>query len=99
MPLPEQEDLARQLYVNLVQHPSKYLGINFKLRGNRVVDFQFLVDKLQSNLEGWKANLLSQAGRTTLVNSVLQTLPLYTFSCFKVPKTICRRMDSIVRAF
>ena len=75
MPLPEQEDLARQLYVNLVQHPSKYLGINFKLRGNRVVDFQFLVDKLQSKLEGWKANLLSQAGRTTLVNSVLQTLP------------------------
>ena len=99
MPLPEQEDLARQLYVNLVQHPSKYLGINFKLRGNRVVDFQFLVDKLQSKLEGWKANLLSQARRTTLINSVLQTLPLYTFSCFKVPETICRRMDSIVRAF
>ena len=75
MPLPEQEDLARQLYVNLVQHPSKYLGINFNLRGNRVADFQFLADKLHSKLEGWKANLLSQAGRTTLVNSVLQTLP------------------------
>ena len=99
MPLLEQEDLARQLHVNLVQHPSKYLRINFKLRGNRVADFQFLVDKLQSKFEGWKANLLSQAGRTTLINSVLQTLPLYTFSCFKVPETIFRRMDSIVRAF
>ena len=99
MPLPKQEDLARQLHVNLVQHPSKYLGINFKLRGNRVANYQFLVDKLQSKLEGWKANLLSQAGRTTLINSVLQTLPLYTFSCFKVPETICRRMDFIVRAF
>ena len=59
MPLPKQEDLARQLHVNLVQHPSKYLGINFKLRGNRVANYQFLVDKLQSKLEGWKANLLS----------------------------------------
>ena len=71
MPLSEQEDLARQLHVNLVQHPSKYLGINFNLRGNRVADFQFLVDKLQSKLEGWKANLLSQAGRTTIINFVL----------------------------
>ena len=99
MPMPEQEDLAKQLHVNLVQHPSKYLGINFNLRGNRVADFQFLADKLHSKLEGWKANLLSQARRTTLINSVLQTLPLYTFSCFKVFETICRRMDSIVRAF
>ena len=95
----EQEGLARQLQVNLVQNPSKYLGLNFKLRGNRVADFQFLVDKLQSKLQGWKANLLSQAGRTTLITSVLQTLPLYTFSYFKVLETICKKMDSIVRAF
>ena len=95
----EQEGLARQLQVNLVQNPSKYLGLNFKLRGNRVVDFQFLVDKLQSKLQGWKANLLSQAGRTTLITFVLQTLPLYTFSYFKEPETICKKMDSIVWAF
>ena len=99
MPMFKQEGLARQLQVNLVQNPSKYLGLNFKLRGNRVTDFQFLVDKLQSKLQGWKANLLSQAGRTTLITSVLQTLPLYTFSYFKVPETICKKMDSIVRAF
>ena len=95
----EQVCLARLLNVNLVQNPSKYLGQNFKLRGNKVADFQFLVDKLQSKLQGWKASLLSQAKRTTLIASVLQTLPLYTFSYFKVPKTICKKMDSIVNAF
>ena len=63
--------LARLLNVNLVQNPSKYLGQNFKLRGNKVADFQFLVDKLQSKLQGWKASLLSQVGRTTLIVSVL----------------------------
>ena len=78
----EQECLARQLNVNLVQNPSKYLGLNFKLRGNRVTNFQFLVDKLQSKLQGWKANLLSQVGRTTFIASILQTLPLYTFLFF-----------------
>lgn len=37
-----------------------------------------LIDKLNSKLQGWKTKLLSQAGRTTLISSVLQSLPLYT---------------------
>ena len=65
----------------------------------RVADFHFLVDKLTSKLQGWKAKLLSQAGITTLISSVLQSIPLYTFSCFKVPDTICKKLDSIVRDF
>ena len=93
------EALAHALQVNLVQFPSKYLGINFKLKGKRVVDFQFLVDKVQSKLQGWKAKLLSQVDRITLIASTLQSLPLYTFSCFRVPKTICNKMDAIARAF
>lgn len=83
--------------VNLVQTPSKYLGIDFKLRGKRVVDFHFLVDKLTSKLQGWKAKLLSQAGRTTLISSVLKSIPLYTYSCFKVLDTICKKLDSVIR--
>ena len=39
--------------------------------------------------------LLSQAGRTTLIASVLQSLPLYSFSCFKVLDAVCSKMDSL----
>ena len=99
MPKETQEALAREIQVNLVQCPSKYLGINFKLRGNRIVDFQFLIDKLNSKLQGWKARLLSQAGKAAHIKSILQSLPLYTFSCFKVLEYVCTKMDSIVRAF
>ena len=42
--------LAQNLGVNLVQSPGKYLGLNFFLRGKRIVDFQFLVDKMHSKL-------------------------------------------------
>ena len=99
MPMEEQVGLANTLKVNLVQQPSKYLGVHFKLRGNRIADFQFLIDKLQAKLQGWKMKLLSQAGRTTLFAFVLQSLPLYSFACFKVPDAICSKMDSIIRAF
>ena len=94
-----QVSIARSLNVNLIQHPNKYLGINFKLKGNHITDFHFLIDKLHSKLQGWKSRLLSQAGRTTLISYVLQSLPLYTFSCFKVPESICNKMDAIVRSF
>ena len=95
----EQVGLANTLKVNLVQQPSKYLGVHFKLRGNRIADFQFLIDKLQAKLQGWKMKLLSQAGRTTLFAFVLQSLPLYSFACFNVPDAICSKMDSIICAF
>ena len=71
MPEDEQLSLANSFQVNLVKNPSKYLGLEFKLKGKRVSDFQFLVDKLKSKLQSWKARLLSQAGRGTLITSVL----------------------------
>jgi hypothetical protein len=78
---------------------SIYLGLNFKLRGNRIADFQDLITKVSTKLQGWKAKLLSQAGRMTLTNSVLHSIPIYTFSVFKAPDTICKKLDSIVNAF
>lgn len=99
MPKDEQISLPKSLQVNLVLTPSKYLGLDFKLRGKIVSDFQFLVNKLKSKLQSWKSRLLSQANRGTLITSVLQTLPIYTFSCFKVPKTICKRLDSVIINF
>ena len=35
----DQEALVASLQVNLVKAPSKYLGMNFMLRGKRIVDF------------------------------------------------------------
>ncbi|KAK7816032.1 putative mitochondrial protein [Quercus suber] len=99
MPRVEQEHLASALTVNLVSEPSKYLGLNFKLKGKRVVDFHYLVDKLSSKLQGWKAKLLSQASRTTLIHSALQSMPLYAFTCFRVPESICNKLDAITRSF
>lgn len=94
-----QQFLADNLQVNLVLMPSKYLGTEFKLRGRRVRDFQDLIDKMQAKLQGWKARILSQAGRSTLIAFVLQSMPLYTFQCFKVPEAVCNKLDATVRDF
>jgi ribonuclease HI len=95
----QKNTLANALQVKLVDHPGKYLGITFKLRGSRIADFQDIIYKVSSKLQGWKAKLLSQAERLTLINSVLHSIPIYNFSVFKVPKHICHKLDSIINAF
>ena len=36
---------------------------------------------------------------TTLIASVLQAMPFYIFSCFKVPEAACNKLDVIARSF
>ena len=99
LPLRQQNNLALQLGVKLVDKLGRYLGINFELRGNRISDFQELIHKVSGKLQGWTAKLLSQAGRLTLINSVLHSIPIYNFSVFKAPQAICTKLDSIINAF
>ncbi len=42
---------------------------------------------------------LRQAGRLTLINFVLNSIPIYTFSVFKVPETVCKKLDALINAF
>lgn len=50
-------------------------------------------DGVQAKLQGWQAKLLYQASGTTLISSILQVMPLYTFFCFRVLETVCNKLD------
>ncbi|MQM08171.1 hypothetical protein Taro_041025 [Colocasia esculenta] len=69
----------------------KYLGIPLKAGRLKVQDFKFLVDNVTRKLAGWRSNILSQAGRTVLIRSVLLSLPVYLASSLSIPKSICNQ--------
>uniref|UniRef100_A0A803PB82 Reverse transcriptase domain-containing protein n=1 Tax=Cannabis sativa TaxID=3483 RepID=A0A803PB82_CANSA len=77
----------------------KYLGNPFFFTGRRTKDFQFLKQKVLNRIDGWKAKCLSQAARTTLVSSVLQSIPTYFMSTSLVPKSTCEELDKHVARF
>ncbi|PKI68027.1 hypothetical protein CRG98_011623 [Punica granatum] len=56
----------------------KYLGIPIVHGRVQKSLFQGVVDRVRSRLSGWSASALSMAGRTTLVQSILQAVPMYT---------------------
>ena len=50
-------------------------------------------------MKGWKKKLLFQAGREVLIKAVIQAIPTYTMSCFKLPKCLVQDIESHIRKF
>ena len=91
--------IKHSLLMKLVPQNAIYLGAPLFTSRNRFKDFQFLQDRMESKLKGWRCKTLSWAGRNTLIKSVAQTLPYYTFSSFDVPSKVCDRLDATTRLF
>ena len=77
----------------------KYLGcLVFQQWANKNI-FQGIIHKEATKLEGWKANYLSKAERTVLIQSHLEALPVRTMQCFQLPKAITLQLARINREF
>lgn len=79
--------------------PIKYLGLPLTYKRLRRVDYQPLLEKVGGRLAGWQGRLLTPAGRTTLVKSVLTSIPIYYLTIFKPPKMVLRALDRCRRHF
>ena len=55
-----------------------------------------MADRFKARFQSWNEKMLSQVGTLVLIKSVLKSLPMYTMSCFKIPKTICAQIDNTI---
>lgn len=82
------------------QEQEKYLGILVTQQGGgRDLSHNQLVEKVQEKLPGWKANLLSHAGRLTMVKAVLMSLPVYYMSIARLPTRTVKTVTATIRKF
>jgi len=61
--------------------------------------FNFIKEKVWRKFQGWKEKLLSQAVREILIKVVVQAIPIYTMSCFKLPIGLCNEIENLIRKF
>jgi len=83
----------------VIDFPYKYLGLPLSIRKLTKADLQPIVDKIADMLPGWKAALMSTAGRAVLVKAVLTAVPVYLLTALDVPKWLLRAIDKLHRAF
>lgn len=56
-------------------------------------------ERISSKLEGWKANILNQAGKEVLIKAVIQAIPTYAMSIIQFPKNFCKGICSKIARF
>lgn len=76
--------------------PFRYLGLTLHSKKLRKEDWSPVINRIDMRIEGWKAKLLCQGGRLTLVNSVLTNLSLFYLTIFKAPQWILQRVEAPV---
>jgi len=77
----------------------KYLGFPIRHRGSSNQDFNFVLERVKQKLAGWKANLLSFAGRTILAQASSSTIPAYIMQCIALPSKLLDNIDRVNRNF
>lgn len=97
--LEDREEMCGVLGFISTPNLGKYLG--FPLRQPRSLsrDFNFVIERVQNKLQGWKACMLSMAGRITLSESAIFAIPSYVMQCCLLPSRVLNNLDKVNRNF
>lgn len=67
-------------------------------RNNRDL-FSQIKNKILNKLSRWQEKLFSSAGKEILIKAVVQSIPTYTTSCFKLSSSLCNDIESLMAKF
>jgi hypothetical protein len=97
---PDDQNLLASVFgCPVATFPQTYLGLPLSAHKLRPSNLQSLVDKFDGYISGWKSRLLTPSGRTTMLNSVLISLPAYVMLSMLIPPWTLQAMDKKCRAF
>ncbi|KAL5558848.1 hypothetical protein UlMin_035059 [Ulmus minor] len=97
------EDLADQMTASLgvpkVGCHEKYLGLPCFSGKNKRHLFASIKDRVWNKLSGWKSKFLSTGGREVLTKAIIQSIPTYSMSMFKLPFSLIKELHRLCAQF
>lgn len=77
----------------------KYLGLPEHF-GRRKKDlFSSIVDRIKQRAISWSTRFLSTARKATMLQAVLAAIPTFAMTCFELPLSLCKRIQSALTRF
>ncbi|CAN1135617.1 Putative ribonuclease H protein At1g65750 [Linum perenne] len=92
-------EVCEVLGMQPTQNLGRYLGVPLIHGRNSKGLYQYLIERLEQKLAGWKVGSLSMAGRVSLAISTLNSLPTYAMQTTLLPMEICEVIDRKIRSF
>lgn len=93
------DQIKEALGVQQIKQYEKYLGLPSLVGIKKKESLLYIKDRVEAKLQGWKEQLLSQAGREILLKAVIQAIPTFAMSCFKLPVTLCNDIEALIKKF
>jgi hypothetical protein len=85
--------------LNSTANFEKYLGLPALIGRSRISTFNGIKGWIWNRINGWKEKFLSHVGKEVLLKSVIQAIPTYTMSVFRLPKTLCKEINAMMGRF
>ncbi|CAM8971158.1 unnamed protein product [Rhodiola kirilowii] len=92
-------EISQIFDIKQVDCHSKYLGLPLVMGQRKVEMFGCIVEKVWRKINDWKCKFLSAAGREVLIKSVLQSLPVYMMSVYRLPEKSIKELSRLLLKF
>lgn len=89
----KRKEVCEQLGVGETQTPGKYLGMPMAVGRRKRATFSFLVEKVEQKLQGWDKQVLSKAGKVTLLKTAAQVIPNFWMNMLLIPVQVCEDIE------
>ena len=76
-----------------------YLGLPIMFGRSKKMVFRAIKERIGSQTKNWSSRLLSQAGKSVLLQAVAQAIPIFVMNCFKLPKGFLNDLNMIMAKF
>ena len=77
----------------------KYLGILEHFKTGKGDLFASIVDRIKQKYSGWLTRYLFPTGKVVTLKSVLSAIPSHVMTCFKLPKSLIKKIQSVITRF
>ena len=91
--------LCGELGVKEVVDDGSYLGMPASVGRKKKALFAYVNDRVWAKIQNWKNRPLSKAGKEILLKTVLQAMPNYVMSLFKLPSDTCDELEKIFNGY
>ncbi|XP_018487967.1 uncharacterized protein LOC108858552 [Raphanus sativus] len=97
---PEKKELVKSILGIVKEGGSgKYLGLPEHFGRRKKDMFTAILDKIRQRAASFSTSFLSKAGKLTMLKSVLTVIPTFSMSCFELPVSLCKHIQSMLIRF